>query len=83
LWGHGSLSERATSARVHRAGDRPFSLVRFCPSVFRASPTLGNPAKLSTTKEKRQTPIRWMEQEPDAMSDVTIVASVVAIQAVL
>jgi hypothetical protein len=61
---------------------RPFSLVRFCPSVFRASPNREPGETCNNNKSNKKANADPLEQEPDAMSNVTIVASVVAIQAV-
>jgi hypothetical protein len=58
--------------------DPPFLLSPFFQLYF-APAQIGNPAKF---QQQQKANANLLEQEPDAMSDVTIVASVVAFQAV-
>jgi hypothetical protein len=53
---------------------RPFSLVRFCPSVFRASPNWEPGKTCNNNKSNKKANANLLEQEPDAISNVTIVA---------
>jgi hypothetical protein len=75
LWGHGSLSE---CNKCTRSSPRSIvcPLVRsVCPSVARATQQV---ARATQQQTEQQENADRLEQEPGAMSNVTIVASIVA-----